>query len=55
MAYKRLQFIMKGMCHPDSIFVDKMEETVSTLITSLKDPSLPLLELQVRLRKFLSP
>nr|CAB3219668.1 acetyl-CoA carboxylase-like [Phallusia mammillata] len=44
--HKRLTCIMKGLCRPDEIFVDKMKETVNTLISALKDPSLPLLELQ---------
>uniref|UniRef100_H2YM73 Uncharacterized protein n=1 Tax=Ciona savignyi TaxID=51511 RepID=H2YM73_CIOSA len=45
-AYKRLSCIMKGLCHPDEIFADKMKEAVRILMTALKDPSLPLLELQ---------
>nr|XP_004227021.2 LOW QUALITY PROTEIN: acetyl-CoA carboxylase-like [Ciona intestinalis] len=45
-AHKRLSCIMKGLCHPHEIFMEKMHEAVRMLMSALKDPSLPLLELQ---------
>ena len=38
---------MKGFCHPEKVFEDKLIQSVDTLMTVLKDPTLPLLELQV--------
>ncbi|XP_076818165.1 acetyl-CoA carboxylase-like isoform X1 [Clavelina lepadiformis] len=45
-AHKRLSYITEGLCHPDEVFIDKMKEAVNMLMAALKDPSLPLLELQ---------
>ena len=45
---------MKGFCHPDEVFEEKLEHNVRTLMTALKDPTLPLLELQVSNIKLMS-
>lgn len=38
--------IFKGYCLPDPYFQPKVKETIEKMMTVLKDPSLPLLELQ---------
>ena len=53
-VYKKLANIMKGFCHPDEVFEEKLEHNVRTLMTALKDPTLPLLELQVSNIKLMS-
>ena len=45
-ARENLVNIMLGYCLPDPYFHGKMLENVNTLIRCLKDPSLPLLEMQ---------
>jgi len=45
-GYKKLSNVMKGFCHPEKVFEDKLIQSVDTLMTVLKDPTLPLLELQ---------
>ena len=40
---------MDGYCVPDPYFTSNLEELVQTLVKVLRDPALPLLEMQVRL------
>uniref|UniRef100_T1JBH2 Uncharacterized protein n=1 Tax=Strigamia maritima TaxID=126957 RepID=T1JBH2_STRMM len=41
-----LEFMLQGYCLPDPYFVPKMKETVDRFMRTLRDPNLPLLELQ---------
>nr|XP_039264326.1 acetyl-CoA carboxylase-like isoform X1 [Styela clava] len=45
-AYKSLMNIMKGYCHPNKAFHNNMVKSVNMLLIALKDPCLPLMELQ---------
>lgn len=45
-AKKHLENILAGYTLPDSFFVDKLNENVETFMRCLRDPRLPLLELQ---------
>ena len=47
-ARENLQNIMDGYCIGEPHFSQRLEENVNTLMKALKDPALPLLELQVR-------
>ena len=47
-ARENLQNIMDGYCIGEPHFSRRLEEDVNTLMKALKDPALPLLELQVR-------
>lgn len=47
-ARENLQNIMDGYCIGEPYFSQRLEQNVNTLIKALKDPALPLLELQVR-------
>lgn len=49
-ARENLQNIMDGYCIGEPHFSQRLEENVNTLIKALRDPALPLLELQVRYR-----
>jgi acetyl-CoA carboxylase/biotin carboxylase 1 len=41
-----LENILKGYCVPEPFFSQKLEETISTVMRALQDPTLPLLEMQ---------
>ena len=43
----KMDHVFAGYCLPDPFFQPKMKETIERMMTVLKDPSLPLLELQV--------
>ena len=47
-ALHSLSHVMKGWCHPVEIAKKKIEENVRILLASLNDPTLPLLQMQVR-------
>ena len=36
-----------GYCLPEPVFLPRVKETVESVMTALRDPALPLLELQV--------
>ena len=42
-----LEHILAGYCLPQPYYQEKMDETVQSLMKALRDPMLPLLELQV--------
>lgn len=42
----KMDHVFAGYCLPDPFFQPKMKETIEKMMTVLKDPSLPLLELQ---------
>lgn len=44
-------FFLLGFCLPDEFFTSMVKETVQKLMCVLRDPNLPLLELQVKLEK----
>jgi hypothetical protein len=44
-----LENILAGYCLPEPYFKDRLQSTVDTLMKCLRDPALPLYELQVRL------
>lgn len=52
-ARENLQNIMDGYCIGEPYFSQRLEENVNTLIKALKDPALPLLELQVIITGFM--
>ena len=37
-----------GYCVPEPVFLNRVKETVESVMAALRDPALPLLELQVR-------
>ena len=46
-ARENLQNVMDGYCVGEPYFSQRLQENVNTLMQALKDPALPLLELQV--------
>ncbi len=46
-AHARLENLMAGYTTPEPYFLKHMKETVDTMMRCLRDPLLPLLELQV--------
>lgn len=52
MTKEKLQQTMDGYCLDEPYFTSKLKENVSTLMKALKDPALPLLELQVSGTKY---
>jgi len=44
-----LEHILDGYCLPDPYFKDHLQTTVDVLMKCLRDPALPLFELQVKL------
>lgn len=45
---QRLELILDGYCLPDPYFKDHLQATVDVLMKCLRDPALPLFELQVK-------
>ncbi|XP_043240119.1 acetyl-CoA carboxylase-like isoform X2 [Amphibalanus amphitrite] len=43
---QRLENILSGYCLPEPVFLSRVKETVESMMAALRDPSLPLLELQ---------
>ena len=43
-----LEHILEGNCLPDPYFKDHLQTTVDLLMKCLRDPALPLFELQVK-------
>ncbi|XP_037086840.1 LOW QUALITY PROTEIN: acetyl-CoA carboxylase-like [Pollicipes pollicipes] len=43
---QRLENILSGYCLPEPVFVPRMKETVESVMAALRDPALPMLELQ---------
>ena len=44
--------VSSGYCLPEPVFQTRVKETVESVMTALRDPSLPLLELQVSGQRF---
>jgi len=52
-ARENLQNIMDGYAISEPYFLRRLEENVNMLMKALKDPALPLLELQVKYQQLL--